>query len=267
MATWVVGDIQGCFGALKRLLESVAFDPAVDALWSVGDLVNRGEASLETLRFFASLGTHATVVLGNHDLHLLAVAGGVVRAKRSDTFEAILEAPDREQLLDWLRKQPLLVEQRDVVLVHAGLHPSWTVAEAAALARLAEVHLRGEDWREFIALSRAPEAGQLRSDAPAVEAGAAAMSILTRIRICNRDGYIDHSFKDVPERVPAGFFPWYDAPERRSGDWRILFGHWAALGQRSGANWTSLDAGCVWGQRLCMMNLETGAIAQVPAKQ
>jgi bis(5'-nucleosyl)-tetraphosphatase (symmetrical) len=152
------------------------------------------------------------------------------------------------------------------VLVHAGLHPDWTITEAAALARLAELHLRGDHWRQFVALSRESQSGQLRENMSPLEAAATAMSILTRIRICNKIGYIDHSFKQTPEQIPPGFFPWYAATSRREESRRILFGHWAALGQRTGDNWTSLDDGCVWGQRLCMLQLESGVIAHVSAR-
>jgi bis(5'-nucleosyl)-tetraphosphatase (symmetrical) len=266
MAVWIVGDVQGCFEPLQRLLDRVGFEPGRDELWSVGDLVNRGPGSLETLRFFAALGDAATVVLGNHDLHLLAVAAGVVQPKRGDTLQSVLDAPDRDELLAWLRTRPLLVEKRGVVLVHAGLHPRWSLDDARHLANLAEQRLRSPGWAELLTLSRSPEAAQV----PTLGANddllaATALSVMTRIRICDADGVIDHRFKDEPERIPPGFFAWFDAPHRRWAGADVVFGHWAALGQRRGAGWTSLDAGCVWGQSLCMMRLDTREVVSVPA--
>lgn len=259
MARYAVGDLQGCFDPLRRLLDRVGFDPAADRLWSVGDLVNRGPQSLECLRFFRDLGASARVVLGNHDLHLLAVAGGIRKLKRSDTLQPILDAPDAAELLEWVARQPLLYREADYVLVHAGLAPQWTIDDAERLAA------------EVAAVLKSPQRDTylrgMYGDEPALWSDAlqgptrwrVITNYLTRMRFCNAYGALDLRHKEGPETAPAGFLPWYEAPNRRSAGERIIFGHWASLlGRTQRPDAIALDTGCVWGNKLTLFGLDSG---------
>lgn len=270
MATYAIGDIQGCDSALGRLLRLVAFDPARDRLWLVGDLVNRGPASLAVLRRVKALGDAAVVVLGNHELHLLAVGAGLFPPYPKDTFHDVLTAPDREELLAWLRRRPLLHREGDHVLLHAGLLPQWSVDRAAELAREVERVLRGNDYRDFL---RGLYAVWLRGDrAPArwedSLTGQARWSLvvnaLTKLRICSADGKVTFSFKGPPEEAPPGFLPWFDVPGRKHEDATVVFGHWAALGLQIRERALALDSGCVYGRKLTAVRLEDRRVYQVP---
>ena len=256
MARYAVGDIQGCLDPLRRLLDKVRFDPARDQLFGVGDLVNRGPDSLATLRWLYELGPAFDSVLGNHDLHLLAVAAGARSTHRKDTLDAILCAPDRDELLDWLRRRPLLLEAGNMVVVHAGIPPQWSLEEA-----------RGHAAEVESALQATPAAllGELYGDEPrwtpeleGPPRWRAIINALTRMRFCTANGTLDLVTKTGPDQAPPGMQPWYAHPGRRTRGVAIAFGHWAALdGADCGPELFPLDTGCVWGRRLRLLDLDT----------
>ncbi|HEU4590908.1 MAG TPA: symmetrical bis(5'-nucleosyl)-tetraphosphatase [Steroidobacteraceae bacterium] len=258
MARYAIGDIQGCFDELKALLERCHYSADRDELWFVGDLVNRGPKSLETLRFVRSLGAGATVVLGNHDLHLLALAFGSKRKpKDGDTLDEVLEARDRDQLLEWLSGRPLAVfdEPRGDFLVHAGLVPEWSPRFAAQLAREVEAVLRDDARSLFDAMyGNKPEkwSDELRG----MDRLRFAINVFTRMRYCRRDGTLDLKVKDAPGAQPAELLPWFDVPGRRSRDVRVICGHWSTLGLVRRRDLLALDTGCVWGGALTAVNLD-----------
>ena len=258
MARYGVGDIQGCCDELKALLERCRFSADRDELWLVGDLVNRGPQSLETLRLVRALGANATVVLGNHDLHLLALAFGSRRKhKDGDTLAAVLEAPDRDQLLEWLLGRPLAVfdEPRGDLLVHAGLAPEWTPRAAAKLAREVEAVLRDDPRALFDAMYvNKPEkwSDSLRG----MDRLRFVINAFTRMRYCRRDGTVDLKMKGKPGEQPADFLPWFDVPERQSRGVRVVCGHWSTLGFKRRPDLLALDTGCVWGGSLTAVNLD-----------
>lgn len=266
MATWVVGDVQGCHRTLQRLLDRVA-PASSDQLLFVGDLVNRGAGSLEVLRWALAQGDRIQTVLGNHDLHLLACAEGARRPKARDTIEPILEASDRGDLLDWLAARPLLrrlrVGAEDVLLVHAGLLPEWTPSQAERLAHEVEDHLRGARRATLVALQEpAPTAwsDELgRGDRLRIAATG-----LTRLRLITAAGEIEPDFNGAPRVAPPGCVPWFEVPGRRSADVTVVFGHWAALGLHIAPRVVALDSGAVWGRALTAMRLEDRAVVQEP---
>jgi bis(5'-nucleosyl)-tetraphosphatase (symmetrical) len=266
MATYAVGDIQGCHRALRRLLERVSFEPAKDRLWFAGDLVNRGPESLAVLRWVRGLGDRATVVLGNHDLHLLAVASGAAKAKRRDTFADVLEAPDREELLAWLRYQPLLHQEDGFAMVHAGLLPEWSIARALELAREVERELRERPRRIFESMY-ADEPARWSEALRGEERHRVVINAMTRMRMLDRSGAMDLAYTDAPERAPAGFVSWFDAPGRPSATTPIVCGHWAALGLVLRSDLLAIDSGCVWGGKLTAVRLEDRAVFQVEAEE
>jgi bis(5'-nucleosyl)-tetraphosphatase (symmetrical) len=256
MATYVVGDVQGCALTLRALLGGAGFRPARDELWLAGDLVNRGPRSLEVLRFVRALGDRATVVLGNHDVHLVARAAGVAPPKRRDTLDAVLAAPDRDELLSWLAGRPLLHERGAHVLVHAGLLPRWSLADARRAARAAEAALRGP--RRAHVLGAAARARHRWNGS-----AAATIAVLTRLRVCSPRGALRLDFDGPPADAPAGTAPWFTHPHRR-GRAVVLCGHWSTLGLHQGAGVVALDTGCVWGGSLTAFRLEDGRVFQQP---
>src|ERR1019366_2298913 len=211
VATYAIGDVQGCLCALRRLLDAFAFDRARDRLWFVGDLVNRGPDSLATLRLVKDLGEAAVTVLGNHDFHLLAVAAGHARKHHSDTLDAVLEAPDREELLAWLRQQPMLHVQDEWAMVHAGLLPQWNIAQAQILAREVEAALRGENWREFLAQLYGDTPDSWSENLRGAERLRVIVNAMARMRFCTAKGTIEFRTKGETAKAPPGFFPWFDA--------------------------------------------------------
>ena len=258
MATYAIGDIQGCYDSLMELLGEIRFDPAQDRLWLVGDLVNRGSQSLAVLRFVSGLGPRAVTVLGNHDIHLLMVASGMTRKRGGDTFDDVLDAPDRHELLGWLRRQPLLHAEGGHVMVHAGLLPQWTLPEAVALARETEARLAGPGYLDFFAelYGNDPVAWD-----PALTGHARARFVVnafTRMRLVDPAGNLDFAHKGALDRAPAGCVPWFDSPLRARVEQTILFGHWSALGLVDRAGVLGLDTGCVWGRQLTACRLEDG---------
>jgi bis(5'-nucleosyl)-tetraphosphatase (symmetrical) len=245
MATYAIGDVQGCFEALQRLLDRLGFDEQRDRLWFVGDLVNRGPDSLATLRFVQALGDTATVVLGNHDLHLLAVAEGLEKLRRDDTLEEVLSAPDREPLLEWLRHLPLMHFEDDYAMVHAGLLPDWSVSRALELAAEVEAVLQASSYRSFLARMYGNHPGRWSEGLAGFDRLRVIVNAMTRLRVCTFDGTMEFTYKGKPKRLPPGYIPWFDVPSRRSRDTPIIFGHWSALGPLSLPNLFSLDTGCL----------------------
>lgn len=263
MATYAIGDIQGCFDSFSRLLERCAFDPAKDRLWLVGDLVNRGPRSLETLRFVRSLGSSAITVLGNHDLSLLMASEGFGKRGKGDTFEEVLEAPDRDELLDWLRHQPLCYVEGNYCLVHAGLLPQWTIREARVLAAEVEAALIRRDWREFMAHLWGSEPASWRDDLTGWARLRVIVNAMTRMRFCSPQGVMDFRVKGEVTKAPEGYVPWFDVPGRRSADSVLVTGHWSALGLKILPNLLAIDSGCLWGGALTAIRLEDRAVFQV----
>lgn len=266
MPTYAIGDVQGCRSVLDRLLRRIEFNPDRDRLWFAGDLVNRGPDSLGVLRFVRSLGDGAVTVLGNHDLHLLSRSLGTRRARASDTLASVLRARDRDELLEWLRRRPLVHREHDLVLVHAGLAPEWTAGKAEKQARKAEAVLRGDAAADLLAsYGRTSRWPRWSGDLPRSLKRLTALCYLTRVRCVDGEGHADDSFTGAPEDAPGGLTPWYDHPERRSRGTTVLFGHWAALGARIGEDWIALDSGCVWGRSLTAVRIEDRAVFEVPA--
>ena len=263
MAIYAVGDIQGCYTELVQLLEKIRFDPAQDKLWLVGDLVNRGPGSLQVLRLVKSLGKSAITVLGNHDLHLLAVAYGTGKLHKGDTLDEILAAPDREELLNWLRNQRLLHAEGAFVLVHAGLLPDWTVAQAAGLAREVEVALRGESYVEFLAHMYGNQPDAWSDELAGYKRQRVITNALTRMRICTEKGKMEFDFKAEVQYIPQGYRPWFDIPDRASRETTVIFGHWSALGLMVKPNVIALDTGCLWGGPLTAIRLDDREVIQV----
>lgn len=258
MAVYAIGDVQGCFDELMALLRATDFSPARDRLWFTGDLVNRGPKSLEVLRYVRSLGERAVTVLGNHDLHLLAVAHSTTPPRRKDTFADVLAAPDRADLLAWLQRQPLLHHDGDLnyTLVHAGLAPDWDVATARACAAEVEQVLRGDRAGDFFAHMYGDQPLQWRTDLRGWSRLRFITNCLTRLRYCYHDGRLALDYKGAPGGQPPGQLPWFELPQRRSAGDRVIFGHWSTLGASAGHNVYGLDTGCVWGGRLTALSLD-----------
>jgi bis(5'-nucleosyl)-tetraphosphatase (symmetrical) len=258
MALWAIGDLQGCHAEFMALLERIRFDAGRDRLWLTGDLVNRGPASLAALRAVKALGDSATVVLGNHDLHLLAMAyAPKTVSKREPELEAVIDAPDAAELLEWLRARPLLHRERGVpwTLIHAGLPPQWTLAQAAASAREIERAL-ARDASAFL-LEMYGDGPDRWS--PALEGADRlrfSVNCLTRLRFVDRKGRLVLSHKGTIADAPAGAMPWFRHPERMTRDDCLLFGHWSALGYLAEPGLRCLDTGCVWGGALTALRID-----------
>ena len=259
MAVYAIGDLQGCFDPLKRLLDRIGFDPAQDRLWFCGDIVNRGPASLETLRFVRGLGELAVMVLGNHDLHLLASAWADSRPrKKRDTLDDILEAPDREELLEWLRRRPLLHHDPAVgfTMVHAGLPPQWDLDEARAAAGELEAVLGGDRFIDFLRHMYGNLPDRWSPELEGIDRLRCIVNAFTRLRYLRPDGSMDFDNTGPPERAGAGLIPWFRFPGRRTEGLSMVFGHWSTLGDVVHAGAFSLDTGCVWGGRLTALRLD-----------
>ena len=262
MATYAIGDVQGCYSALRRLLDKCRFDPACDRLWLIGDLVNRGPQSLAVLRFVKNLGAHAVTLLGNHDLHLLVVAAGHVKPHRGDTLAAILRAPDRDELLDWLRHRKMMHAGAGYAMVHAGLLPQWSIPKALKLAREVEAALRGDAYDDFLRHMYGNQPDRWRDDLTGIARLRVITNVMTRLRICTVDGRMEFAHKGKPVNLPRGFMPWYSVPRRRNRGTPVIFGHWAALGLYTGSNVFALDTGCVWGRALSALRLSDQLLLQ-----
>lgn len=288
MAIYAVGDVQGCVVPLEEMLDKLRFDPQCDQLWLTGDLVNRGAHSLQTLRLIKGLGDSAVTVLGNHDLHLLAVAAGVRETRPGDTLDDILRAPDRDELLDWLRRRPLAhFDKRaelgqKTLMVHAGVYPGWGKKQAARRAAEVEKLLRGDggpgapggpgddgggdghrgknggDYRRFLRAmyGRMPPHWRAAAGGDKWQRARFITNAFTRMRYCTIDGNLDFEHTGRPGSQPPGFVPWFDHPRRKCRRWRVVFGHWSSLNFMPGARATCLDSGCIWGRKLTAIRLD-----------
>jgi bis(5'-nucleosyl)-tetraphosphatase (symmetrical) len=259
---YLVGDLQGCCSPLERLLQTVGFSPSRDQLYVLGDLVNRGPDSLGVLRRLRGLGASATCLLGNHDLHLLAVAHGVRKPHRSDTLDEILQAPDRDDWLNWLRQQRLAMHEHGWLMVHAGVVPQWDAAQTVALAREVEAMLAGPDIAEFLPQMYGNEPAQWRDDLQGVPRWRCVVNSLTRLRFCAADGEMEFKAKEGAGAAPEGFMPWFEVPGRRTAGTPVAFGHWSTLGLINRDDLMCLDTGCVWGGQLTAVRLD-GATREV----
>lgn len=257
MATYAIGDIQGCFEAFVRLLACVDFDPDHDVLWLAGDLVNRGPANAEVLRWCLEHESRLRIVLGNHDLHLLACAEGLRRPKRRDTLQDVLNAPDRARLLDFLWRQPLLHREQDRVMTHAGIPPRWSMEDAQRRATRIAAGLQGPKRRDYLTSLYRADGG------PGLKRDREALAGLTRMRTVDRDGAPVFEFAGPPSEIPRGQTAWFDWPGRVPLKETLIFGHWAALGLMIRPQLIALDSGCVWGHALTAYRLEDRRVFQV----
>ncbi|HEY1128192.1 MAG TPA: symmetrical bis(5'-nucleosyl)-tetraphosphatase [Roseateles sp.] len=266
---YLIGDVQGCCDALERLLQRLDFSPSRDRLWLLGDLVNRGPASLATLRRLVRLGAAATCLLGNHDLHLLAAHYGVRQPHRGDTLDDILSASDREALMDWLRQQRMAVFEAGWLMVHAGVAPQWSRDDTLALAGEVEAVLRGPALPEFLHAMYGNEPARWDPGLTGTDRLRFTVNALTRLRFCNADGKMDFKTKDGAGAAPAGFMPWFEVPGRQTAGTPIAFGHWSTLGLLDRPDLLGLDTGCVWGGRLTAARVDGGRrdIIQVDCPQ
>lgn len=267
MATYAIGDIHGCFDSLRRLLRHIRYDRRQDRLWLVGDLVNRGPRSLDVLRWAAGEEDRIVTVLGNHDLHLLGLAWGVSVSKRRDSLDDLLTASDRDDLLAWLRRRPLLHRQDGWILVHAGLYPAWSLDKSERLAREVEAWLRGDRAAELVASVEKKTAERWKGGLAGLERVRTALAGFARLRTIDEDGRMCAEFSGPPREAPKGCVPWFAVPGRRSAEGRIVFGHWAALGLWRQGGIFALDTGCVWGRELTALRLDDGEVFQVPAAE
>jgi bis(5'-nucleosyl)-tetraphosphatase (symmetrical) len=263
MATYAIGDIQGCFHTFQKLLKCIDFNPKIDTLWLVGDVINRGAESLAVLRWCYQHRDSIQMVLGNHDLHTIAVAHGIRKPNRSDTIQSIIDAPDGEKLLTWLRHQPLIVTNESYVMVHAGLLPQWQVSEAVTYAKEVEYVLQSKVYIDFLTRMYGDTPNLWQDDLVGYERLRLIVNAMTRMRVCTPEGALDFTFKGELQDVPSGLVPWFDLPNQFSTNRTIIFGHWSALGLQQNANIVALDTGCLWGGKLTAMCLETNEITQV----
>ena len=263
MATFAVGDIQGCYRALQRVLEKASFDRSKDRVWLTGDLVNRGPDSTRVLRWARALGDRAVVVLGNHDLHLLAIAHGKGTGERCRrTLARILEEPDGAELVQWLGRQKLMHHEDGLAMVHAGLLPEWSLAQALELAREVERELHEAPARLFEGMY-GDEPARWSDALDGADRHRIVINAMTRMRMLSRSGAMDLSFSDAPAKAPSGHVSWFDVPGRASAATPIVCGHWAALGLVLRPDLLALDTGCGWGRQLTAVRLEDRALFQV----
>lgn len=263
MPTYVIGDLQGCGQQLQNLLGLIEKTSRDAALLFVGDLVNRGPQSLESLRQLRALGPRAQAVLGNHDLHLLAVSQGIRPQHATDTLDDILNAPDRDELIDWVRHRPLALFEQEHLLFHAGVFPEWDAAKTMSLAREVEAMLQGPDWVDFLRHMYGNEPAIWSDALEGYDRLRCIINTLTRMRLCRPDGGIDFKIKEGLDAAPPGYLPWFDMPDRKTADVTCIFGHWASLGLTLRPNLIGLDTGCVWGGKLTAIRLEDRALFQV----
>ncbi len=267
MATYAIGDVQGCWLTLAALLSKLRFRRGHDKLWFVGDLVNRGSDSLSCLRFVKSLGRDAVVVLGNHDLHLLAVAEGIATPHRLDTLQDVLNAPDRADLLSWLRHQKLLHVDQNYAMVHAGLMPQWSWQQAQALARDIEQSLRGPRYRDLLKNMYGNDPATWRDTLRGPNRKRLVLNVFTRMRVLTDEGALDLQFKGEPQSTPVGRTPWFEMPSVRRAKRTVIAGHWSALGLVQTNGFIGLDTGCVWGRQLTAFRLDDRKIFQVRSQE
>jgi bis(5'-nucleosyl)-tetraphosphatase (symmetrical) len=259
MATYAIGDVQGCFDELKELLSKCNYKKKSDLLWFVGDLVNRGPKSLEVLRFVRELGARAVVVLGNHDLHLVTQHEGFERKRKDDTFDDVLEADDASELVHWLRTRPMMHVAQGYAMVHAGLLPQWSIEKAHSLGKEVEAALRAPGYRDFLKNMYGSKPEQWSDALAGWDRLRVVVNAMTRMRFCTRTGRMEFHAKGA--KPPSGYLPWYET--RPAKEAPIVFGHWSQLGLRLDPHVTGLDSGCVWGGSLSALRLEDRALYQV----
>lgn len=267
--TYAIGDLQGCHDQLVTLLEKIeAVTPDAQFIF-VGDIVNRGPKSLATLRKVREFGKRARIVLGNHDLNLLAIAAGLRQPHRSDTLDDILSAKDKDELIDWLRHQPLALYESGYLCVHAGVLPQWNVEQTLALSREVETALQGPSWVQFLREMYGNEPAKWRGDLQGPARLRCIVNALTRTRYCEADGTMDFKSAEGPGegRTTAGLMPWFEVPDRRTEDTTIIFGHWSTLGLVLKPNVIGLDTGCIWGGKLTAINLQDRELVQIDCPQ
>jgi bis(5'-nucleosyl)-tetraphosphatase (symmetrical) len=259
MAVYAIGDVQGCYDSLQRLLDTLDFQPSRDRLWFAGDIVNRGGQSLETLRFIKRLGDRATVVLGNHDLHLLAEqVKPPERRQRSAELKAVLDAPDAVELLHWLRHRPLLHHDEGLgwVMVHAGLSPNWTLAVAKQQAQIVQKALQAPDYGQFLPRMYGNRPRGWNKELKGLNRLRASINAFTRMRFCDVKSQIAFEAKGQPGTQEPGYYPWFEVPGHKPRPFRVVFGHWSMLGKFAGVGVYCLDTGCVWGRSLTALRLD-----------
>ena len=265
MTHYAIGDVQGCMSSLERLLEKLAYSPSRDVLWLTGDLVNRGPRSLDVLRWARDQGSSLVTILGNHDLHLLARVAGAQGEKKRDTLDDVLHAPDRDALCDWLRARPIAHVEGDRVLIHAGLHPQWTIDDVRTYAIELQHELRGDTWREFLAKTSNGPAPVWTPQLHGADRWRAQLSYFVRARMLDEAGRIVGDYDGPPQGSPAGTSPWFAMPGKKWATHTAVFGHWAALGLDVGKHHIGLDTGCVWGKALTAIRLDDRSIISVKA--
>jgi bis(5'-nucleosyl)-tetraphosphatase (symmetrical) len=258
MATYAIGDLQGCYDPFRRLLDTLKFDPAHDQLWFAGDLINRGPKSLQTLRFIISLGDRARTVLGNHECHFLAVAYGHKNPHRADTFEQLLAAEDSKELIDWVRKQPFMYEDHSLGygMIHAGLPPQWSLSEARQYARELEATFQSDDIDQFLASMYGDQPDRWDANLTGNERLRFVINCFTRLRYCDEQGRLHLKEKGAIGTQAEGLLPWFEAANRKTLNDRLLFGHWSTLGLHKKNNAICLDSGCLWGGKLSAIKLD-----------
>ncbi len=262
MATYAIGDVQGCYDELRALLERVGFDRARDRLWFVGDLVNRGPKSLEVLRFVRDLGERAVAVLGNHDLHLVTQHEGFEKKRKDDTFDDVLAAPDARELVDWLRARPMMHVEGNYAMVHAGLLPQWTIEKSLLLAREVERALRSGNYRDFLAHMYGGKPERWADALAGWDRPRVIVNAMTRMRFCTAEGAMEfHTAGTIP---PPGYRRWFET--RTGAEQAIVCGHWSALGLKLTERIPAIDTGCVWGGALTALRLEDRWLAQEPCR-
>ncbi|MCG8324037.1 MAG: symmetrical bis(5'-nucleosyl)-tetraphosphatase [Thiotrichales bacterium] len=274
MSIYAIGDLQGCYDELQDLLHEINFDENKDQLWFTGDLVNRGPKSLECLQFVIQLGNKARTVLGNHDLHLLAVANGVRKPHRKDTFDEILNHPERERLLSWIRQQPMIIadDSEDYSMVHAGLYPDWTIKQALDLSKEVEDCLQGKQYEQFIQVIYGNEPAAWSDKLQGFDRIRCLINGFTRMRFLDEKACMNYDEKASPGRQAEHLIPWYEYPERRSEHDNIIFGHWSTIycgveNDFSQYNVYPLDTGCLWGGKLTALRLNSQQWFEVPSRQ
>ena len=266
MAHYAIGDIQGCHAEFCQLLDLIAFAPATDRLWLVGDLVNRGPESLAALREVKALGDRATTVLGNHDFHLLTIAAGHRRPHRDDTLDAILAAPDRDELVAWLAARPFVVIEGERLLVHAGLLPQWTPATALMLSHEVQAMLASDRIHEFLGVLYGDHPRRWSDELAGYDRLRIAVNACTRLRFCTADGTLDFAEKRGAGYTPEGYLPWFAQTGRRSAHMTVVCGHWSTLDLMLSPNVLMLDSGCLWGGTLTAVRLDDRQVYQVPSR-
>lgn len=262
-AIWAIGDIQGCCASLEKLLAQPDIHADANAeIWFAGDLINRGPDSLGSLRLIKNLGSRAKCILGNHDVHFLAVLAKARKQGKHDTFTELLEAPDLTELVDWLRHQPLAHYEHGYLMIHAGIQPEWTADQAISYAKEVEAVLQAPDWQQRIGDLFGNEPASWSPSLKGNKRLRAIINTLTRLRMCHPDGSMDFKYKDAPD-PDSGMLPWFELPNRACANTPIIFGHWSTLGFFQQAMLMSLDSGCVWGRQLSALRLHDRKLVQV----